>query len=362
MGGVVAVVCAMTALLPNLSSAAELSSTSMTGSNTISIVTNPTQAEIGTTISVQPPQGFSMLNATPAELAQYGFPQRPTDSASLALWTTAAAHALHAVDPPAIVETGISAPAPSSSNGISSASNQTGQGWSGHVVLRDYVPSGGAITVVGAEWGVPPVPTSGYSCSDTSAPAVTEWVGIDGVRNPNLTQAGTQELSCTNPSYRFFTEYTVTQPGMVFQGPAIAPQQVALVWVSHPATGSGTSTYLLENVMTGDYQVKTLTTTWEGDSADFVVERPLHSSCLFGCDQWFDALPNYGASMWGACFYKDSTGAGNPLIGGPQGNDVYQMYEHANGGAPQLVQTSSVSNQSFYSTFLNTGWQIGYNQ
>ena len=66
--------------------------------------------------------------------------------------------------------------------------------------------------------------------------------------------------------------------------------------------------------------------------------------------------------MWGACFYKDSTGAGNPLIGGPQGNDVYQMYEHANGGAPQLVQTSSVSNQSFYSTFLNTGWQIGYNQ
>lgn len=346
---------------PTLSSAAILSSSETGTASSPSIITNPTQAEIGTTISVQPPPGFSMANATPEQLTQYGFPQRPNDPTSLALWTTAATHALHAVDPAAVVETGISAPAPATSSGSPSASSFAGQGWSGHVVPQGYNPTGAPITVVGAEWGVPPVPSSGYSCSDTSAPTVEEWVGIDGVNNNNLTQAGTEEKSCTNPSYRFWTEYPATQ-SIVYQGPYIAPQQDALVWVSHPATASGTSTYLLENATTGDYQVKTLTTTWSGASADYVVERPLWTSCFVSCNQWYDALPNYQASWWFDCFYEDSTNVGHPLVGGAGGNDIYQMFEHVNGGAPQLDQTGSVSNQFFTSTWLNSGWQIGYNQ
>jgi hypothetical protein len=39
--------------------------------------------------STTPPPGFSPLTATDSQLAEYGFPLRPTDAASLAQWTTA---------------------------------------------------------------------------------------------------------------------------------------------------------------------------------------------------------------------------------------------------------------------------------
>jgi hypothetical protein len=278
------------------------------------------------------------------------------------LWITAATHAITAVDPPAVVETHEFNDL--SSNSVltpnSSATAQQGQNWSGHIVHNYQDPNGANLTTVGAEWGVPPVPNTASYCGSDTAPSVTEWVGLDGVGNNDLTQAGTESESCFTSDYRFFTEDTATQGSMVFQGPSIGPQELALVWVSHPATGNGTSTYLLENVTENTFQVKTLSNTpWLGNAAEFIVERPQWTSCgLFSCNSWYNGLANYDASWWSACFYADTTGNSYGLTGGPGGNDIVQMYQHPYGGPPQLNQTGSVSNQFFTSTWLNFGGQV----
>lgn len=48
-----------------------------------------------------PPQGFNPLQATPAQLSQYGFPAKPTNPTALASWTTAMEDATTYVAPEA---------------------------------------------------------------------------------------------------------------------------------------------------------------------------------------------------------------------------------------------------------------------
>lgn len=51
-----------------------------------------------------PPAGFDALTASDAQLAEYGFPARPTDPAQLATWEQAMSHVTVAAPPPFLVE------------------------------------------------------------------------------------------------------------------------------------------------------------------------------------------------------------------------------------------------------------------
>jgi len=86
--------------------------------------------------------------------------------------------------------------APNSGAGINSSYN-----WAG------YVATGGSFTSVTGSWIIPQIPTTSGLTGDAS------WIGIGGVTNTDLIQAGTQALTNTNGLAVAYQAWYETLPG-----------------------------------------------------------------------------------------------------------------------------------------------------
>lgn len=238
----------------------------------------------------QPPAGFNPLTASDVELEQYGFPPRPpqSDSAHYAAWKRAASASR--ITPQLIPTNVYNGPAknvkigpgiPGVHNGTVFSANS--QNWSGYVLDG----ANGSFTKNNSEmseqWYVPhptqaPIPPTCNGTWDYSF----EWVGFDGWTSSDVLQAGTEaDANCTSTLYSFWYEwYPLAETRISFAISAGDDVEVEVWYTTTSPYGhaqffnasTAKATSVAFNPPSG--------TTYVGNSAEWVLERPTVSGAL----------------------------------------------------------------------------------
>lgn len=238
------------------------------------------------------PNGFNPLDASPAQLAEYGFPPRPSRGAGLSAWTDAMRHAKYEFLSPTL--------SASVSSGVVSPDGAVGQTqsprWAGYYTTQGE-NSNSAFTAVIGEFVVPSVPANSYyGAYSTGDPMATFWAGLgggeSGVSNAGeLAQAGVLAVSQASPSYYFFTETSALNQLVPVRLPlAVTAGDTVYIEVWYT---SGEVHYYVNNLTTGGYTPVVHTDyTVTSDSAECIGEWPYSTSAY---------LPDYNHTSYSAC-------------------------------------------------------------
>jgi hypothetical protein len=220
---------------------------------------------------VAPPANFNPLKASDAELAEYNFPERPTDPQSLADWEDAMGDYKQFVKPNFKLKKQQTQQIPQA---LTSYDNYF-TNWSGWIKQYD----GNTYKAVSGNWTVPNVatntePNNDYAYSST-------WVGLGGVGNgTQLMQAGTEQdyhytTSNYDSSYSNYYMWWEVLPASQTEvsSPAIKPGDAIYVSVSYT---SGSFHWYLEDKTTGKTTSGSKaysTSYYDGSTAEWIVER-----------------------------------------------------------------------------------------
>jgi hypothetical protein len=239
------------------------------------------QANGGVARFAVPPPSFNVLQATPAQLEEYGIAPAPTDPASRGQW--AKAYSGRAVATPRLVSS------PSHRN--SSTQSTTSNIFSGYVDAANTIPTHYVQTV--ASYSEPFFSTTG-GCPNQ---ATSIWDGIGGVnqagalvKNPTLIQAGTEWLE-DGPRDRVWYE---AYPLPAVDGPEVNPADTITVSVYYDTNGHFFD-YAVDDAQKNQHWDGQVTNVVNVDvtNAEFVTERPQENGqtqalANFGPDvQWF---------------------------------------------------------------------------
>jgi hypothetical protein len=213
---------------------------------------NGTEAEI-----MVAPRGFDPMTATASQLAEYGFPSRPSGPAGRASWNAEMGHAHPAAAPPFLAET----------HARSSYTDQYSLNWSGYAAGG----SDGKFTEAEAYYYEP----SYYpdSCSSSSA---VDWAGIGGYyKNSPLGQDGT---AFGVPGMAAHQAWWELYPINDIQPVNLTATIGYIVDASVEWIRRGTDTYYafyVENTRSGAYvALQYHTSSYDGRSAEAITERP----------------------------------------------------------------------------------------
>ena len=257
-----------------------------------------------------PRAGFSLLTASDVELEQYGFPPRPpqSDSARYSVWKRAA-RAMRVT--PQLTPTNIyNGPARNVKIGppIKSATqgttyNSNSDNWGGYAVTG----ANGTFTVnhsdVSADWSVPHAKQAPYpgTCNSTWYYSF-EWVGFDGWDSSDVLQAGTEaDATCTSTLYSFWYEWYPFAETRI-SSPAVGPGDLVavLVWYTTSSPYGHAQLWDLTTDQLTDVGFNPPSgTTYVGNSAEWVLERPTVSgalSDLANVNDFFVVEANNGAN------------------------------------------------------------------
>jgi len=144
--------------------------------------------------------------------------------------------------------------------------------WSG------YTASGGSYTAVGASWIVPQVSVGGNIGGDAT------WVGIGGIANRNLLQAGTQAITDSRGSvsyqawYELLPGYSQTVPLKVNPGDSVTA-------AINQRSGNQWNITITDNT-TGQNYNKIVTYNSSLSSAEWIEEMPLTNIGFIGLDNF----------------------------------------------------------------------------
>lgn len=274
------------------------------------------------------PSGFSPLTATAQQLAQYGFPARPSGGKALTEWTYAMSRATQYV--PAGVSTVV--------QGIklSTVTPEWSSYWAGYDGLAS-ANGGSLFNSTSATFTEPTV----LSCGCSGDVAI--WTGIGGAgSSTDITQGGTlaQELPGQQPTYNVVWEDAPNSP-VTESAPAVSAGDQIYVSVTY---SGGDTTYYFENETTGQYHSYPESTPYyDGSSADWIVEKPYGEQYLPG---FTPAVPFTGA--WS----QDNQSIGD--IGGLQ--NLQKQYMTSNGsstGTPLATPSNLNSDDGFTVTWNN---------
>jgi hypothetical protein len=278
----------------------------------------------GATTIEAPPAGFNPLTASDDELAYYGFPPRPDQSAqpkAYATWAKAMIHATNRITP-TLEQTNIFhgpaklTPKPDdealrSNPGLAPQPETTyySSNWSGYVDLSgatSYGSSSFYYTV--NDQFVPAVHQSG--CSGGWAYS-GEWAGIDGFSNSDVLQAGLEadaycSGSTTAQYYSTWYEWYPNGEVRISNFPVV-PGQELFVEVWHTSSTQGYA--YIENLSTSSYVEVGFTapsgTTLLGNSAEWITEKPTAVLSDYVEEVYWDAY----AYTEGSSFYDIATGS-----------------------------------------------------
>ncbi len=301
------------------------------------------------TVTPAPPR-FDPLTASNSKLAQYGFPQRPTNPSQLAKWTVAMRHAKTFVIPNLVPTSDLTSPAAGEKSGGSNAAFSTDVtgSWAGYSVDS---PNNGNVSYYGANatWTVPSVASnSSFSWSNgdplSEVPWLAQWAGMGGAPGSpsnSILQDGVVEVSASTTKYRFFTENYPNSA--VLEGPTISSGDVAYVTVSTTNNGNGTylTSYFVENESTGEYGSFTVDTAASSVS-EWSDEFETEVNSAF-------AVPRFTSIPFSSCEVSDSSGITEAF-----GDQTYTKQVDESGGYT-LMEPSSVntSKAGFTVTFVN---------
>jgi hypothetical protein len=256
----------------------------------------------GVTTTAAPPEGFDPLTASDADLAYYGFPPRPNDSADYESWAKAMAASGERIAP-ILEETNIyHGPLRKAPGG--DANTSTSSNWSGYVHLgnaKSYGPS--SYATVSTNITVPTAQVADGTC--TGVPDFASgWVGIDGDGSDDVLQDGIEfDAICDKGEKATFYSAWIewfphSEDRINFP---IAPGQHFFIEVWSTSATSGH--FFIENVTKGKHTTLSLSapgkTKLVGNSAEWITERP-------GVNGGLATLTNYGSQT-----YTDAVGETN---------------------------------------------------
>ncbi len=274
--------------------------------------------------SVAPPSGFDPLTASKEELRCYGFPKRPTQPDALASWTAAMKAAKHYVVPVA--------------SGVIATGPEISSNWAGYIVHNtDQSPAMTWDETIG-QWNVPKANTSNNGLY------VYPWVGMGGDGSPNIIQAGTSSQNSGSGKYNFWWEDYPSGINLL-SSPSVNPGDQVYVNVSY--NGDKTSSFLLEDVTTGNYtNLPENTPNVSQDTAEFIVEEP----------QPTKGYTNFGTVTFSQCYAYGWTSTSQYLTNPFDQYNIRQMVMTqggVNGGtveaAPSNPPNSSTHGFAVYS-------------
>jgi len=249
----------------------------------------------GVTTTAAPPEAFDPRTATDADLAYYGFPPRPNDSADYEGWATAMAASGERIVP--ILEQtniyhGPLQKAPSEDANISKSSN-----WSGYVHLGSAKSYGKfSYSSISSKITVPTAQVAEGTC--TGVPDFASgWVGIDGDNSNDVLQDGIEfDAICDKGEkatlYAAWIEWFPLDEDRISNFP-IKPGQ--LFFVETWSTSATSGHFFIENVTEKKHTTLSLSapkgTKLIGNSAEFITERP-------GVNGGLATLTNYGSQTY----------------------------------------------------------------
>ncbi len=309
-----------------------------------------------------PPKGFHPLAASAEQLAEYGFPPRPTDPAALAewkstwsayrttpvpdLWTVPPGHGIGGQPMQRASSGGVTSlggvgvtvePIPS---GAQYTSN-----WSGYYAVPPYGATRYPFDFVQGTF-MQPAGTSGLSCPGAEE---AQWAGLGGeMNNSGLLQAGTN-MDAVNHS-NDTTTYNYTAWYEYLQGNGKGPNEIVLSKVKVHALDSIQVTVQYQKssksaffavIDQSDGQAQSLDVPnmapyFAGNTAEFVSERPL------GPKGYYPPLANFGSATWLSpliAYWKNNS---TPMVGHylPHYKNNVPLVMTQNGGPPNVGPTN----------------------
>lgn len=229
----------------------------------------------------QPPENFNPLTANDQQLEQCGFPPRPNNPKYLSGWETAMKDFKKFITPSygasiPFSNLSIAGQGSNMSAAVSGTKTLYTPNWSGYM---DYNTIGYGFTNVQGTFYAPSAssPTNSY---------VTDWVGIGGMtisgvhNSPSVLQAGVMEEVVSNGSEYIYPwweiyPYNNTQP---INNLDVSPGDLVYVDISYSPSNNGTFSWYIEDettgVATGVQSQSGIASYYDGDEAEWVVERP----------------------------------------------------------------------------------------
>ncbi|HEY1699045.1 MAG TPA: G1 family glutamic endopeptidase [Trebonia sp.] len=231
----------------------------------------------------EPPAGFTPRTASASELAEYGYPPKPTGGAALKTWQEAVADRSPSTTVPTLKVTDQRA--------------VTNSHWSGYVASA---ASGTTFNTVEATITQPAYHAPSSGCSSGY---LVSWVGLGGYSSGNLIQDGTEidQGATYIPWYEWLGAVgtiNITQlPGVTIN----AGDQV-FIYATYESSNQVVDFYISDSDGTGNsYQASLGSGDYDGSTAEWIDERPL-------IDGSFPNLANYGSDPWTGAEVEDSAG------------------------------------------------------
>jgi len=244
----------------------------------------------GAVVYNAPTEGFDPLTASHDELAQYGFPPRPDESAAVPF-----AHWKRLVTSPQTRLTNLTVKATSIIHGtvrnwqehgiVGNATATTADNWSAYAVTAANSTFKANDSFVYSEWNVPAVGVE--NCSDGPYMS-SQWIGFDGAFvSGDVLQAGTEVNGCPSTYsawYEWFTSgctvNSASQPCYSYEfSLAVNPGDLMLGEVWYTTTTPNGHAYLYnyttqQSASIGFNQPSSPSANYVGNSVEWVVERP----------------------------------------------------------------------------------------
>jgi Peptidase A4 family len=261
-----------------------------------------------------PPSSFDPLTASAADLARFGFPDRPSDPRLLQRYQSVFKRLqgkFQYIQPTFRIDpTKTTRP----NAGARTGGTETYDNWSGGVV---YAPSGQSFKWVQGEWVVPnvyaPTQNQWYYCAN--------WIGLDGDGSGDVCQAGMicsvyqSGSSITRNIYPWHEWYPSSW--VEITNLAISPGDMVSMLICTPqGAGSTTATVYFSNTTSGlstSYAITAPgTTKLAGNSAEWIVETPYVNGVL-------TQMPDYGEVFFSTCEAYLTNGT---VVNGGTGNNI----------------------------------------
>jgi hypothetical protein len=263
----------------------------------------------------RPPSGFDPLTASARDLAQAGFPPRPTDAKLLARYQRffnrtkgkfQYIEPTFRVDPTKTTHT--------NKGSKMGAGTETSDNWSGGVV---YAPSGESFAWVQGDWVIPDV----YPTAQDQWQYCANWIGLDGDGSGDVCQAGMicsafqSGSSITRNIYPFHEWYPSSW--VEITNLLVSPGDLVSMLICTQGAGSTTATIYFGNQSSGlstSYQITAPSLTkLVGNSAEWIVETPIVNGVL-------SDMPDYGQVFFSTCEAYPTNGG--LTVNGGTGNNI----------------------------------------
>jgi len=299
------------------------------------VTTHPVHLHIGSAptadmpapmTSIPAPKGSRVLPAltdesarqlSDQEIVAVGYSPRPDPAESpeaYTRWLETYSRPITMLPPQSVRQTAIRHTQPSVEAGFLSNSH-----WSGYVAQS--APS--SYIRVNGWWPVPPI--GNYESLSISQQS-SLWVGLDGVSTNDLVQAGTEQ-SIVETAFGYVYDYyawTEVVPNQSEQPRfSVNPgdHMAVTVWVGNSKgaqTPSGHTAWFQAVDRTqsqgGIYSTPLAGTSFSGNTADWIMERPCVANCSGPASGWvFPDLAQYGAIVMTDAWVQSPTG-GNKVI------------------------------------------------